>query len=138
MAAVLGHEFGGFQSVGSQHDPIAGLFQHAADEFADADGIVRHNHDALVLNAVDGIGGDGAFGDGGRPGSENPGGGGGGGDGFALVRFDRDHAVEVEQKNEAAVGSDRGAGKKLDATQILAERFDHDFVLAEHFFDHQP
>src|SRR5271167_707645 len=38
VAAVLSNKFGGFQAVGSQLGAVAVLFQHAADEFAHADG----------------------------------------------------------------------------------------------------
>src|SRR5579863_5059552 len=40
MASDLGDDFGGFEAVGSDFHAIAGLFQHASNEFANADGIV--------------------------------------------------------------------------------------------------
>src|SRR5467141_747547 len=56
MAAVLGHQFGGFHSVGRQFHAVAVLLQHPADEFTHADGVVRHHDYALLLDAVDGLG----------------------------------------------------------------------------------
>src|SRR5712691_4145090 len=56
MAAALRHQFGGFQSVRCQFYAVAVLLEHAANEFAHADGVVRHNDDALLFHAVDGFG----------------------------------------------------------------------------------
>src|SRR6267143_3210720 len=53
MAAVLRHEFGGFHSVGRQFHAITVLLEHAADELAHADGVVRHDDYALLLDTVD-------------------------------------------------------------------------------------
>ena len=54
---------------------------------------------------------------------------------MALGRVRSDQAVQVDQQNQAAVGSDGGAGEKFYAAQIIAEILDDDFVLAENFFD---
>ena len=53
----------------------------------------------------------------------------------AFVRFGRHHAIEIDQQNQAAVGSDRCAGKEFYAAKIFAEALDDDFVFAEDFFD---
>src|SRR6266852_4548471 len=84
--------------------------------------------DALVLDAVDGFGGDGAASDRGRARGEDarsrwrrlqaP----------ALAGFGGDHAIQVDQENQAAVVRDGCAGEVLDAAQILAEILDDDFV----------
>ena len=55
--------------------------------------------------------------------------------GTTLVRFGRDHAVQVDQQNQATVGRDRRARKKFYATKVFAEALDDDFVLAQNFFD---
>ena len=55
----------------------------------------------------------------------------------AFVRFGGDHAIEIDQQNQAAVGRDGGAGEKFDAAEIFAEVLDDDFVFAEDFFDDQ-
>ena len=55
--------------------------------------------------------------------------------GFAFARFSGDHAIQIEQKNQAPVRSDSGAGEKFYAAEIFAEALDHDFVFAENFFD---
>src|ERR1700674_3451113 len=55
MAAVLGHQFGGFESVRRQFHAVSVLLQHPADEFAHADRVVRYNDYALLLDAVDGF-----------------------------------------------------------------------------------
>ena len=54
---------------------------------------------------------------------------------MALVRFGGDHAVEIDQQDQAAVGRDGGAGEKFHAAEIFAEILDDDFVFAEDFFD---
>src|SRR3984957_17576514 len=53
MASNLRHNFGGFQTIGSELHAIAGFLQHAAHEFPHADGIIRHHHYALVDHRVD-------------------------------------------------------------------------------------
>src|SRR6267142_3581968 len=137
VAAVLRDEFGGFQAVGGELHAIAVLFEHAAYELAHADGIVGHDHDALVLDAVNGLSGNRASSDGCRAWSEDARGGGGGLQGTALVWFAGDHTIQVDQENQAAVGSNRGAGKKFYAAQIFAEILDYDFIFAEDFLDDQ-
>src|SRR5579883_1372933 len=137
MAAVLADEFGGFQTIGGELHAVAVLFQHAADEFADADGVVSDNNDALLVDAIDGFGGDRAASDGGGAGSKDARRAGAGLDGSAFVWFRGDHAVEIDQENQAAIGSDGGAWEELHPAEIFAEVFDDDFVFAEDFFhDH--
>src|SRR6266446_5723208 len=55
----------------------------------------------------------------------------------ALAGFGGDHAIQVDQENQAAVGCDGCAGEELDAAQILAEVLDDNFVLADDFLDNQ-
>jgi len=131
----LRDEFGGFEAVGGEFYAIAVLFEHAADKFADADGVVGDNDDAFVLDAVDGFRGNGAAGDGGGAGCKNAGGAGGGLQGASLGGLGGDHAVEIDEQDQTAVGSDGGAGEKFYAAEIFAEIFDDDFIFAEDFFD---
>src|SRR2546430_16220575 len=56
MAAVLGYQVSGFEPIGGKFHAITVLFQHSADEFAHADGVVRHDDYALLRNAVDSLG----------------------------------------------------------------------------------
>src|SRR6266446_951941 len=137
VAAVLGDEFGGFQAVGGQLHAITVLLEHAADKFAHADGVVGNDDDALVLDAIDGFGGNGAASDRGRARSEDARGRRGRLQGAAFAGFGGHHAIQVDQENQPAVGRDGCAGEELDATQILAEVLDDDFVLAEDFLDNQ-
>ncbi len=51
MASVLGDEFGGFEAVGGEFYAVAVFLKHASDEFADGDGVVGDDDDALVLDA---------------------------------------------------------------------------------------
>src|SRR5581483_2838864 len=135
MAAVLGDEFGGFEAVGGQLDAIAILFEHASHELADGDGVVGDDDNAFVLDAIDSFGRYGTLGDGGGARREDARGGGAGLNGAALGRLVGDHAVEVDEQNQAAIGSDGGAGEEFDAAEILAEVLDHDFVFPQHFLD---
>src|SRR5262249_12937360 len=137
MAAVLGDEFGGLQAVGRENYAIAVFLQHTAHEFADADGVIGDDHDTFVLNAIDSVGGNTALGDGGGTGREDARGACGSLNGLALARLAGDYAIQIEKKNQAAIGRDRGAGEKFYAAQIFAEALDHNFVFAKHLFDHQ-
>ena len=123
VAAVLGDEFGGFQAVGGEFHAIAILFQHAADEFADADGVVGDDDDAFLLDAVDGFAGNRAASDGRRNLARRrerrwrwPG-------GRRSFGSDGDHAVEIDQQNQAAIGRDGGAGEELHAAQDIRRDF---------------
>ncbi len=68
---------------------------------------------------------------------ENAGGAGAGLQGATLVGLGGDHAVEIDEQDQAAVGRDGCSGEKLHATQIFAEIFDDDFVFANYFLDDQ-
>ena len=57
-------EFRGFHAVGGEFGAIAILFEHAADEFANADGVVGDDDEALLIDAVDSFGGNCAARDG--------------------------------------------------------------------------
>src|SRR5580704_1695837 len=70
----LRDEFGGFEAVGGELHTIAGFFEHAPYEFADADGIVGDDDHAIVLDGIYGAGWDAACGDCFSPPSENAGG----------------------------------------------------------------
>ncbi len=137
MTAVLRHQFGCFQAVRSQLDPVAVLFQHAANKFAHTDGVVRDHDDAFLLHAIDCVGGDGAASH--RRGSwcEHARGAGAGLNRAALVGFASHHAVQIDQQNQAAVRSDRCTGEKLHAAQVFPKVLDHDFVFAQNFLDDQ-
>src|SRR4029077_19373108 len=137
VAAVLGDEFGGFQAVGGLLHAISILLEHAADKFAHADGVVGDDNDALVLDTVDGFGGDGAASDSGRTRSEDARGRRRRLQGASFAGLGGHHAIQVDQENQAAIRCDGGAGEELDAAQVFTEVFDDDFVLAEDFLDHQ-
>src|SRR5713226_5585946 len=137
VAAVLRDEFGRFQAVGGQLHAIAVFLEHAADKFADADGVVSDDDDALVLDAVDGFGGNGAASDRGRAWSEDARGGGRSLQAAAFAGFGGDHAIQIDQENQAAVRRDGCAGEELDAAQVLAEVLDDDFIFADDFLDDQ-
>src|SRR5579872_7188699 len=53
----------------------------------------------------------------------------------ALDGFARDEAVQIDEENQAAIGRDGGAGKKLYIAEVLAQVLDHDFIFADDFFD---
>src|SRR5208282_2677717 len=127
--------FSGFQAVGGELDAIAGFFEHAAHELADADGIVGDQHDLVVADRVGRFARNGARGhrrsarredarDPCRRRAER-----------AALGGGRIHQpVQVNQQDEAAVGSNGGAGEELDAAQVGAQALDYDFVLAQHLF----
>src|ERR1700722_13743262 len=135
VAAVLGDEFGGFEAVGGQFYAVAVFLQHAADKFADADGVVGDDDEAFLVDAIDGFLGDGAAGHGGGARSENARGAGVGLQSATVGGLGGDETIQIDEKNQAAVGSDRGAGENLHAAEIFAETLDDDFVFAEDFFD---
>src|SRR3984893_6262308 len=137
VAAVLRDKFRGLQAVGGQLHTIAILFEHAAHELAHADGIVGHDNDALLFDAINRFGGNCAASDGCGSRSEEARRRGRCLQGTAFVWFGSHHAIQVDQENQAAVRSDRRAGEKLDAAQVLAEIFDDDFIFAENFLDDQ-
>src|SRR5713101_1794515 len=56
MAAVLGHQFGGFESIRRQFHAVSILLQHPADKFAHADRVVCHHDYAFLFDAVDDFG----------------------------------------------------------------------------------
>src|SRR5215469_3576517 len=132
---MLRDKLGGFEAVGSKFHAVAVLFEHAADEFADTNGVVGDDDDAFLIHAVDGFGGDGAASDGSGTGSKNARSAGGGLHRAALAGVSGDHAVKVDEQNEAAIGSDGGAGEEFHAAEIFAKVFDHDFVFAENFLN---
>src|SRR6266404_2415015 len=138
MAAVLRDEFRGFQAIGGQLHAIAVLFKHAAHKFAYADGIIGDDNDALVLDAIDGLGGNRAASDCRGAGSEDARGRCGSLQGAALARFRGYHAIQVDQQNQAAVRSNSCAREELDAAKVFAEIFDNDFIFADDFLDHEP
>src|SRR5258708_6442645 len=137
VAAVLRDEFGGFQAVGGELHAIAVLFEHAADKLSNADGVVGDDDDALLIDAIDGFGGDGAAGD--RRGArrEHARRAGRGLQRPAFAGFGGHHAIQIDEKNQAAIGSDGGAGEKFNAAEICAEVLGDDLVLANDFLDDQ-
>src|SRR5256714_1336807 len=137
MAAVLRHQFGGLESIRRQFHPVSVLLQHPADKFAHADGIVRHHDHALLLDAVDGLGRNASARNGCRARRKDS-----RGTGACLYRpvlawFGRYHAVQVDQKNKAAIRRDGRARKEFHAAQVFAQVLDDDLVLAEDFFHDQ-
>src|SRR5438105_15587942 len=137
VTAVLRNEFRGFEAVGGELYAVAILFQHASDEFAHADGVVGHDDNALLLDAVDGFRGNGAAGHGRRARRKNTRGAGVGLERPEFGWFRRHHAVQVDQQNQAAVWRNRRAREQFHAAEIFAEILDHNFVFAENFLDHQ-
>ena len=134
----LRYQFRGFQSVGRQFHAVAGLFQHASDKFANADGVVRHHDQPFLYNAIDGLRGNGSR----EPRLPNP----GAKTRAALARScasvrrsvgsRSDQTVQIHQQDQAAVGRDGGAREQFHAAEVFAEILDDDFVFAEHLFDH--
>src|SRR6266446_749554 len=120
MAAVLGHQFRGFEPVRRQFHAVAVLLQHTADEFAHADGVVRHYDYALLRNAVDGFGRNASARNRRRSRSKDSGGAGASLYLPVFTRFRSYHAVQVNQQNEAAIGRDRRAREEFYPAQVLA------------------
>src|SRR5437899_373440 len=113
VAAVLGHQFRGFDPIRRQFHTVSVLLQHPTHEFAHADGFVRHNDYALLRNAVDGFGRNASAGNRRRTGGEDSCGAGAGLNLAMFAWFCRYHAVQINQQNEAAIGRDRRARKAL-------------------------
>src|SRR5437879_1706739 len=113
VATVLRHQFRCFEPVRRKFHTVTVLLQHPADEFAYADGIVRHHDYAFLRNAVDGFGRNTSARNRRRAWSKDS--------GCAraslylpvLARVCRYHAVQVNQQNEAAIGRDRRAGEEF-------------------------
>src|SRR5271170_4379989 len=135
VTADLGDEFGGFEPVGCEFHAIAGFFEHASDEFADADGIIGDDYDAIVLDRIHGASWNAARGDCFRARSENAGCGRRGWQRVAFSGVRGREAIQIDQENQAAIGRDGCAGKEFHAAEIVTEILDDDFVLAEDFFD---
>src|SRR5713226_9598470 len=134
MAAVLRHQFGGFESIRRQFHAVPVLLQQPADEFAHADGVVRHYDYALLLDAVDGLGRNASARNRCRARRKDSRGAGAGLYRPTLARFCRHHAVQVDQQNEAAIGSNRRTGEEFYTAKVFAQVLDNDFVLAENVF----
>ncbi len=92
---------------------VAVLFQHAADELAHADGIVRDDDEAFLLDAVDSFGRYGSACHGSRTRREDARGAGAGLQRPAFRRLVRNHAIQIDQKNKAAVRGDCRTGKSF-------------------------
>src|SRR5271154_208157 len=135
VAAVLRNEFGGFETVGGEFDAIAVLLEHASDEFAHADGVVGDDDQTFLLDAVDGFARDSSTCYRRRTRSEDAGGASVGLQGATFGGLGGDHAVQIDEQNQAAIGCNGGAGKDFYATEIFAEALDNDFVFADDFFD---
>ena len=135
VAADLRDNFGGFESVRGEPDAIAGLFQHAADEFADADGIVRNYDDTFSGDGLHDIGGDTSSGY--RFGARSK-----------NARRRRSRRTMQARRSPPATSrftsiskmrlpSDRNgrAGEKSYTAEIRTKTLDDNFVLAENFVD---
>src|ERR1700744_6625633 len=83
MAHVLRDKFGGFEAVGGEFHAIAVFLEHAANKFANADGVVSDDDEAFLVDAIDGFRGNCAAGDGSGSRSENARGASVGGQGSA-------------------------------------------------------
>src|SRR5258708_37869821 len=99
MAAVLRDKFSGFQPIGGENHAVAIFLEHTSDEFAYADGIVRDNHDAFVLHAVDGGGGDAALGDSSAAARDNARGACRSLNRFAFAWLAGDHASHIQHQD---------------------------------------
>ena len=137
MAAVLGHQVCGFEPVRRQFHPVAVLLQHPADEFAYADGIVRHHDYTLLLNAVDGFGRNASACNRCRARSEDSCGAGASLYLPVLAWFCCYHAVQVNQQNEAAIGRDRRTRKEFYPAQVLPQVLDNDFVFTDNLLNNE-
>src|SRR5580704_6005110 len=135
VAADLGDEFGCFEAVGCEFHAIASFFQHAADEFADADGIVGDDYDAIVLDGIHGACWDAASGDCFGTRSKNAGSGRRGGERVAFGGVRGSETIQINQQDEAASGRDGGAGEEFLAAEITAEILKAGSVFAENFFN---
>src|SRR6202165_3551837 len=100
MAAVLRHQFGRFESIRRQFHAVPVLLEHAANEFAHADGVVRHHDYALLLDAVDGLGRNASARNRRRSRRKNSCGAGAGLNRPALAPFCRHHAVQIDRSEE--------------------------------------
>ena len=90
-----------------------------------------------MLHAVDRFGWDGAFRNGRGARRENARGAWRCLQCAALVWFGGNHAVQINEQNQASVRGDGRAGEKFYAAQVFAEALDYDFVFADNFFDNQ-
>src|SRR6266849_1201235 len=134
MATMLSHQFGGFKAIRRQFHAVSVLFQHSADEFAHADGVVRHHDYAFLFYAVDSFGRYASARNRRRARRKDSRCTGAGLYGPAIARFCRNHTVQVDQQNKAAVRCDSRAREEFHPAQIFAQILDNDFVFAENFF----
>src|SRR6516162_5166002 len=137
MAALLCNEFGRLKSVCRQINPVSVLFKHAPDELPHADRVIRDHNDALLVNAINGVAWNRASRHRRGTGRKHPRSAGAGLQSAPFVRFCRDHTIQIDEENQAAIGGDGGAREQLHAPQIFAQIFDDDFVLAEDLFHYQ-
>src|SRR5437588_6870066 len=134
MAAVLCHQFGGFESIRRQFHAVSVLLQHPAYELAHADRIVRHHDYALLLDAIDGLGRNVSARNRRRAGCKDSRGAGAGLYRPMLAWFCRYHAGQIDQDDDAAIRRDGTPRKEFHPPQVFAQALDDDFVLAENFF----
>src|SRR6266404_3109332 len=130
MAPMLRHEFGGFHSIGRQLHAIAVLFEHPAYEFAHADGVVCHDDYALLFETVDRLRRNRSARNRRRSRRKNARRAGACLERTPLARFRCYHAVQVNQKNQAAIRCNCSARRELYAAEILAQVLDNDFILS--------
>src|SRR6266403_1455406 len=137
VAAVLRYELSGFHSIGRQLYAVPVLFEHPAYEFAHADGVVRHDDYAFLLDTVDRFRRNRSTSNRRRPRRKNTCRAGVRLERPPLARFRSYHAVQVDQKDQTAIGSNGRSRKKFYAAEVLAQVLDHDFVFANHFFHNE-
>src|SRR5216683_3266083 len=135
MTTHLRNQLRGLQPVRSKLHGIPGLLKNSAHEFADADGIIRDDHDFFRSRFIHRFGGNAAGSDRQGSGSENASRVGRRDDNVHFRRGRASETVHVHKQNQTAIGGNRGSGEKLYAAQVLAEVLDDHFVLAENFFD---
>src|SRR6516164_9092565 len=129
MAALLRYEFGRFESIRCQLYPVSVLLEHAPDEFPHADRVVGNHDDSFLIDAVDCVARNRAARHGGGTRGKDARSAGACLQSTPLARLCRDHTVQIDKENQAAIGSDRRSWAQLHAAQIFAEILDDDFVL---------
>src|SRR5437763_807694 len=136
VAAGLGDDLQRLQAIGGQPYAITGFFEHPADKLAHTDRVIDQNHNFFIRHGIDRFVRDRSASHSLSAGSENPGSIGAGHQRAMLDGFSNNQAVYIDQKDQAAIGSNGRAGKHLDVAEIFTQALDHDFIFADHLFDY--
>ena len=107
----------GLQPVRSKLHGISSLLQNSADEFADADRVVRNDHDFFRGGFIHRGGGNTAGSDGQGSGSENASRVGRGHDNVHFRGGRAGQTVHIHQQDQTSIGGYRRSGEELDAAQ---------------------